>query len=628
MTGQSGNTRTFEEVYETCCEYFHGNAVAAMDWMKKCAVKSETGIFHERSPDDGFHRVARELAIIEKNYPKPLPEEHIFDLLKDFRYIIPSVRLLLKTGNPFWNGLLSDSFVISQEEFDYSSRLIPKAHEEIAFLMRNMAAVGIDLSFVPPLYHPVGRGILLSQGLTGAVKQLSSYYDDYNTPLCSGKPGFSIRLDHPDLTGLIDAFMAHEIVPRAEITVRVRDADMKSEKRLQKVADWIHKSADPVIAFEDNILCDSLPDSYLEEGFGNCSFVPLSSLPLSANECVHPLCLNLYSYVDRPFTSKARVNEGAFIEHIQLAVRLADDFVDLEIRRIDQILHSIVTDFKNREVRLREENVLRRIREKLFSGRRLSIGVTGYADMLAALGLRYGSEEALQITEAVFQKLAVESFRASAQLANERGAFPAFRPEPERNYNYINRLKELDPELVDRMMADGRRNIAILAAGNCNDLTRMSGVSHKLQPIFFPFFLRRKKLGSENAQKGYDFIDEDGTKWKNQFELHPGFRHFLEANGHSWKEISTFNEKQLHGFYTGSPYYKATCKDLGAREQILTLAKVQTWTDQNVRHTVTLKTKTTAGEIAEVIRSAHRCGVKTLYIYREGFFMDTLHSET
>ena len=629
MTGRGSNTvgHTFGEVYEACLGYFHGDAVAAKDWMNKCAVKSETGTFHERSPEEGFRRVARALAVVEKQYPNPLAEEQIYNLLGGFRHIIPSAKLILKTGNPFRKGLLSDSFVISQEEFDYSGRLIPKAHEEIAFLMRNMAAAGIDLSFVPPLYHRTGEGIVLSQGLGSVVKQLSQFNDDYNTPLCMGKPGFSISLDHPDLPGVIDAFMDREIVPWAEITVRVKDKDLNSMKSLEKLSYWIHKETSPVVAFEDNIVQDSLSDCYSGEGFRTSSFVPLSSLPLSPYECVHPLSLNLYNFVDSPFSAHAKINENDFNEHVNRAVRFADDFIDLEIRNIGQLLDHIGADIKNREVRVREENILHRIRKKLISGRRLSVGVTGYADMVAALGLRYGSEEALQLTGAVFEKLAVAAFHASAELAGERGAFPVFRPESEVNNRYFKKLMDKEPGLADRMMACGRRNIAILATGNGGDLARMSGVSHNFQPIFSPYYLRRKKVGAESLQKEYDFIDEEGTKWKDRFELHPGFEHFLKIKGCSSQEIAAFNEEQLQDFHLKSPYFKSTRADIGVSEQIDTLARIQSRTDQNVRHTITVSNSTTPREIAQIISYAHRCGVKTLHIYRERFYMDTSASD-
>lgn len=603
---------------EVSTKYFAGDALPARLWLDHCALKDERGAVYELSPDETLRRVAQELARIESKYADPLDIKDIYNLLKDFRHLILPKNLLKRIGNPFWEGLLSDCFVLGQEGFTYCNSLVIKSEEELISLLRNRAHVGIDLSFVPQESKSLGKGIQLSQGLLQVIRRLTDLHDDYNSSMCAGKPGFSIAFSHGDFEKVPPAFLENRIIPRAEITVRMMDDDIHPSDAFNEVGKWTWKDAAPSLVFEETVRRESLADIYAAEGFATSSYVPDRAIPLSANECVHRLFINLTSFVKQPFTDKAAFDWLQFIGHVHLAVRLADDLIDLELEQIDKALYLLEEDWKNREVHVREISLMKNIRKKLREGRRAAIGVTGYADMLAALGLRYGSDQAAEFSEPLFQTLAVEAFRGSARLSLERGPFPLCVPDREKQHPFIRRLREAAPDLADEMELNGRRNIALLSISEPGELSILSRTSDSLMPVFLPFYTRRRKIDEVTEDTGVTYRDEEGDIWETYYLLHPGFAQYLATRDLARKSNGTYTQDELLDLLIDSPYYQSTAFTVKPADRIRLLAIAQRWTDQGIHCIINLEKETTPLNIQELCLNAWRNGLKSVSMYRDG----------
>ncbi|MFW6227643.1 MAG: adenosylcobalamin-dependent ribonucleoside-diphosphate reductase, partial [Bacteroidota bacterium] len=561
----------YDEVVKAAKEYFNGDELAATVWANKYALKDSYGNIYERTPDEMHRRLARELARIDNKYPNPLPEEKIYELLKGFKYIVPQGGPMTGIGNQYQIASLSNCFVIGNEGPSDSYGGILKTDQEQVQLMKRRGGVGHDLSHIRPGGSPVLNSALTS---TGVVPFMERYSNSTREVAQDGRRGalmLTISIKHPDAEHFIDAKLEKGKVTGANVSVKIDhefmnavindttyiqqypiDSDnpaftkeIKASELWAKIIHNAWKSAEPGIMFWDKVIDESVPDSYQKYGFKTVATNPCGEIPLCPYDSCRLLAINLYSYVEEPFTEKAHFNFGLFKEHVAHAQRLMDNIIDLELEKIDGILDKIGNDPEEDEVKRVERKLWEKIKIKALEGRRTGIGITGEGDMLAGLNLVYGSENAIDFSEEIHKTLAIEAYRSSTHLARDRGAFEVYDSHLEKDNVFINRLKNEDEQLYRDMIRYGRRNIALLTIAPTGTTSLMTQTTSGIEPVFLPVYKRRRKVNPNDASVNVSFVDEVGDAWEEYNVFHHKFRTWLEVNGYDIEDVKKYDQKTL-----------------------------------------------------------------------------------
>lgn len=635
-------TITRENAFQKSLQYFNDDELAASVWLNKYALKDSDGAIYESTPNDMHHRIAKEIARIEKKYPNPLSEAEIFDVIKNFKYIVPQGSPMAGIGNPFQIGSLSNCFVIGNDGDSDSYGGILKIDQEQVQLMKRRGGVGHDLSHIRPKGSPVKNSALTS---TGIVPFMERYSNSTREVAQDGRRGalmLSVSVNHPDAEDFIDAKLEQGKVTGANVSVRIDDVFMNAvignkkytqqypifskhplySKEIDASHIWkkiVHnawKSAEPGILFWDTIINESVPDCYADLGYKTVSTNPCGEIPLCPYDSCRLLAINLFSYVENPFTNKAVFHFKLFKKHISIAQRMMDDIIDLELEKIDRILAKIDADPELDEVKATEKNLWLNIRKKAHEGRRTGIGITAEGDMLAALGIRYGSEEGNDFSTQTHKILAIETYRASVNLAKERGAFSIFNAEREKNNPFILRLKEADSKLYYEMLEHGRRNIALLTIAPTGTTSLMTQTSSGIEPVFMPVYKRRKKVNPNDKGARVDFVDEVGDSWEEYVVFHHRFKQWMEV--HKIDSSKNFTQEELNELVKKSPYYKATSNDINWLSKVTMQGAIQKWVDHSISVTVNLPNNVTEELVGELYLKAWQVGCKGVTVYRDG----------
>ncbi len=633
-----------EEVKEATIKYFGGDQLAADVWMNKYALKDSDGNIFELTPDDMHHRIASEIARIENRYPNPMSEEEVFEVLKDFRYIVPQGSPMAGIGNNFQISSLSNCFVIGTNGKSDSYGAIMKIDQEQVQLMKRRGGVGHDLSHIRPAGSPVKNCALTS---TGVVPFMERYSNSTKEVAQDGRRGalmMSISINHPDSESFIDSKMEQGRITNANVSVRISDEFMKAVKenkpfvqkypidsdtpQFTKEIDakrlWdkiIHnawQSAEPGVLFWDTITRESIPDCYADLGFKTLSTNPCGEIPLCAYDSCRLLAMNLYSYVENPFTDKARFNAELFAKHVAIAQRIMDDIIDLEIEKIDAILDKVYSDPESDEVKRCEVELWKNIRRKALQGRRTGIGITAEGDMLAALGKRYASDEAIDFSTSVQKLLAFEAYKSSVNLAKERGAFEVFDAKREENNPFIKRLREMDENFYQDMVKYGRRNIAMLTIAPTGTVSICTQTTSGIEPVFMVSYKRRRKVNPNDKNAKVSFTDPEGNSFEEYNVFHPKFMTWLEVNGYDVEEVKNYDDEHLQEIINKSPYYKATANDIDWVSKVKMQGEMQKWVDHSISVTVNIPAETTEELVSQIYLTAWECGCKGMTIYRDG----------
>lgn len=639
---EKATTYTLDEAYQASLEYFKGDELAARVWVNKYALKDSYGTLFERTPDDMHRRIAREIARIEKNYPNPLSEDEVFDLVKDFKYIIPQGSPMTGIGNPFQIASLSNCFVIGADGPSDSYGGIMKVDQEQVQLMKRRGGVGHDLSHVRPKGSPVKNSALTSTGLVPFMERYSNSTREVAQDGRRGALMLSVAIKHPDAESFIDAKMTQGKVTGANVSVRIDDEFMRSveanriykqqypiegdnplyEKEVDAQRIWkkiVHnawKSAEPGILFWDTIIRESLPDCYADLGYKTVSTNPCGEIPLCPYDSCRLLAINLYSYVENPFTKEASFNWDLFKKHVQSAQKIMDDIIDLELEKIDAIMKKIEDDPEDMSIKGVEYNLWVAIRKKAQEGRRTGIGITAEGDMLAALGLRYGSDEGVAFSVEIHKNLALEAYRGSVLTAKDRGPFAIYDAEREKNNPFMLRLKEADPELYYQMTEYGRRNIALLTIAPTGTTSLMSQTSSGIEPVFLPVYKRRRKVNPNDKDVRVDFVDEVGDSWEEYVVFHHRFKEWMEINGHD--TTKNYSQAELDKLISLSPYYKATSNDVDYLKKVRMQGAIQKWVDHSISVTINMPQDVSEELVGECYMEAWKVGCKGVTVYRDG----------
>ena len=633
---------SYDEAFKASLDYFAGDELAARVWVNKYAMKDSFGNIFEKSPADMHHRIASELARIERKYPNPVPEEEIFDLIDHFRYIIPAGSPMTGIGNDFQIASLSNCFVIGIDGDADSYGAIMKEDEEQVQLMKRRGGVGHDLSRIRPKGSPVKNSALTSTGLVPFMERFSNSTREVAQDGRRGALMLSVSIKHPDAEAFIDAKMTEGRVTGANVSVRIDDEFMRCategtpyrqqypidaekpqmEKEIDAAALWkkiVHnawKSAEPGVLFWDTIIRESLPDCYADLGFKTISTNPCGEIPLCPYDSCRLLAINLYSYVKNPFTPEAEFDFELFRRHVQLAQRLMDDIIDLEQEKIDRILEKIASDPQSDEVKATERTLWEKIRRRTGQGRRTGVGITAEGDMLAALGLRYGTQEALDFAVEVQKTLALSAYRSSVTMAQERGAFEVFDAEREKNNPFMLRIKEADPQLYADMARQGRRNIACLTIAPTGTTSLMTQTTSGIEPVFLPVYTRRRKVNPNDPEVRVDFTDESGDAFEEYIVYHHKFLTWMRANGIDTEKHYTAEE--IEDLVSRSPYYKATANDVDWLMKVKMQGAIQKWVDHSISVTVNLPATVDEELVNRLYVEAWKSGCKGCTIYRDG----------
>ena len=633
---------SYDEAFKASLDYFAGDELAARVWVNKYAMKDSFGNIFEKSPADMHHRIASELARIERKYPNPVPEEEIFDLIDHFRYIIPAGSPMTGIGNDFQIASLSNCFVIGIDGDADSYGAIMKEDEEQVQLMKRRGGVGHDLSRIRPKGSPVKNSALTSTGLVPFMERFSNSTREVAQDGRRGALMLSVSIKHPDAEAFIDAKMTEGRVTGANVSVRIDDEFMRCategtpyrqqypidaekpqmEKEIDAAALWkkiVHnawKSAEPGVLFWDTIIRESLPDCYADLGFKTISTNPCGEIPLCPYDSCRLLAINLYSYVKNPFTPEAEIDFDLFRRHVQLAQRLMDDIIDLEQEKIDRILEKIASDPQSDEVKATERTLWEKIRRRTGQGRRTGVGITAEGDMLAALGLRYGTQEALDFAVEVQKTLALSAYRSSVTMAGERGAFEVFDAEREKNNPFMLRIKEADPQLYADMARQGRRNIACLTIAPTGTTSLMTQTTSGIEPVFLPVYTRRRKVNPNDPEVRVDFTDESGDAFEEYIVYHHKFLTWMRANGIDTEKHYTAEE--IEDLVSRSPYYKATANDVDWLMKVKMQGAIQKWVDHSISVTVNLPATVDEELVNRLYVEAWKSGCKGCTIYRDG----------
>ena len=637
-------TYLFEDAVAASVKYFDGDEMAAKVWVSKYALKDSFGKIFELSPEHMHRRLAKEIARIEKKYPNPMTEDEVFHLLKDFRYIVPQGGPMTGIGNKYQIASLSNCFVIGSKGNADSYGGIMKIDEEQVQLMKRRGGVGHDLSHIRPKGSPVLNSALTS---TGVVPFMERYSNSTREVAQDGRRGalmLSISIKHPDSEKFIDAKMEAGKITGANVSVKLDDefmrsaiegkpyvqsypVDAKDPKYRQEVdaqGIWkkiIHnawKSAEPGVLFWDTIIRESISDCYADLGYRTVSTNPCGEIPLCPYDSCRLLALNLYSYVENPFTPQAKFNFELFTKHVAAAQRIMDDIIDLELEKIEAIQSKIEKDPEEEEIKQVEMNLWRKIRQKAIEGRRTGVGITAEGDMLAALNLRYGSDIAIDFAVEVQKTLAIEAYRSSVNMAKERGPFPIYDPHREKNNPFINRIKNEDEQLYNDMVKYGRRNIALLTIAPTGTTSLMTQTTSGIEPVFLPYYKRRRKVNPNDKNVNITYTDGVGDSWEEFNVFHHKFLVWLEANGYNAKEVQQYNEDQIQELVAKSPYYKATSNDVDWVSKVKMQGMIQKWVDHSISVTVNLPSDVTEEVVAKVYQTAWESGCKGCTVYRDG----------
>ena len=633
-----------EEVKEATIKYFDGDQLAADVWMNKYALKDSDGNIFELTPDDMHRRIASEIVRIENRYPNPMSEEEVFEVLKDFKYIVPQGSPMAGIGNNFQISSLSNCFVIGTNGSSDSYGAIMKIDQEQVQLMKRRGGVGHDLSHIRPAGSPVKNCALTS---TGVVPFMERYSNSTKEVAQDGRRGalmMSISINHPDSENFIDSKMEQGRITNANVSVRISDDFMKAvkegkpfvqkypvdsenplytkeidAKRLwDKIIHNAWQSAEPGVLFWDTITRESIPDCYADLGFKTLSTNPCGEIPLCAYDSCRLLAMNLYSYVEHPFTDKARFNAELFAKHVAIAQRIMDDIIDLEIEKIDAILEKVYSDPESDEVKRCEVELWKNIRKKALQGRRTGIGITAEGDMLAALGKRYASDEAIEFSTSVQKLLAFEAYKSSVNLAKERGAFEVFDAKREENNPFINRLRAMDENFYQDMVKYGRRNIAMLTIAPTGTVSICTQTTSGIEPVFMVSYKRRRKVNPNDKNARVTFTDGEGNSFEEYNVFHPKFITWLEVNGYNVEEVKAYEDEKLQEIIAKSPYYKATANDIDWVNKVKMQGEMQKWVDHSISVTVNVPAETTEELVSQIYQTAWECGCKGMTIYRDG----------
>lgn len=637
-------TYDYNDVLAVSKKYFNDDELAATVWISKYALKDSFGNIFELSPDDMHRRIARELERIEKHYPNPMTEEEIYDLLKNFRYIVPQGGPMTGIGNNYQIASLSNCFVIGQRNPADSYGGIMRIDEEQVQLMKRRGGVGHDLSHIRPAGSPVLNSALTS---TGVVPFMERYSNSTREVAQDGRRGalmLSISIKHPDAENFIDAKMETGKVTGANVSVKIDDEFMRcvisGKKYVQQYpinssnpkykveidaqALWkkiIHnawKSAEPGTLFWDTIIRESVADCYADLGYRTVSTNPCGEIPLCPYDSCRLVAINLYSYVDNAFTKDAKFNIAKFKKHVGMAMRIMDDIIDLELEKIDAIIAKIDNDPEDADVKRTERNLWERIKGKAIEGRRTGLGITAEGDMLAALGLQYGSDNAIDFAVEVQKILAIEAYRASMEMAKERGSFPIYDTQREANNPFINRIRNEDPDLYENMARYGRRNISLLTIAPTGTTSMMTQTTSGIEPVFLPFYKRRRKVNPNDKSVKITFVDEVGDSWEEYYVFHHKFLTWCKANGYDIEEVKKYDNQQIDDLVAKSPYYKATSNDVDWVNKVKMQGRIQKWVDHSISVTVNLPADITEEVVAEVYKTAWESGCKGITVYRDG----------
>ena len=638
----SKKTFSFDEAFQATLSYFGGDELAARVWVNKYAMKDSFGNIYEKSPVDMHWRIANEVARIEKKYKNPLTAQQVFDLLDHFRYIIPAGSPMTGIGNTQQVASLSNCFVIGLDGKADSYGAIMRIDEEQVQLMKRRGGVGHDLSHIRPKGSPVNNSALTSTGLVPFMERYSNSTREVAQDGRRGALMLSVSIKHPDSEAFIDAKMEEGKVTGANVSVKLDDAFMQAaidgktyvqqwpidsdsplvKKEIsardlwQKIVHNAWKSAEPGVLFWDTILRESIPDCYADLGFATVSTNPCGEIPLCPYDSCRLLSINLFSYVDKPFTADATFNFDKFKQHVQYAQRIMDDIVDLEMEKIDQIIEKIKADPENDEVKETEYHLWEKIKRKSSMGRRTGVGITAEGDMLAALGLRYGTEEATDFSVLVHKTLALNAYRSSVTMAKERGAFEVFDAQREAKNPFVLRLKEADSELYDDMKRYGRRNIACLTIAPTGTTSLMTQTTSGIEPVFMPVYKRRRKVNPNDTDVHVDFVDEVGDSFEEYIVYHRKFLEWMQINGYDTEK--RYTQDEIDALVAKSPYYKATANDVDWLMKVKMQGAIQQWVDHSISVTVNLPNDVDEALVNRLYVEAWRSGCKGCTIYRDG----------
>lgn len=635
-------TYSFDEAFNASLKYFDGDELAARVWVSKYALKDSFGNIYELTPDDMHHRIASEIVRIENKYPNPMSHDEVYSYLKDFKYIVPQGSPMSGIGNGFQVGSLSNCFVIGLDGNPDSYGGVIRIDEEQVQLMKRRGGVGHDLSHIRPKGSPVKNSALTSTGLVPFMERYSNSTREVAQDGRRGALMLTVSIKHPDSEAFVDAKMKEGKVTGANVSVRIDDDFMRAAteggkyvqtypvdsavpeitKEVDAKAFWdkiIHnawKSAEPGVLFWDTITKESIPDCYADLGFRTISTNPCGEIPLCPYDSCRLLAINLYSYVENPFTPQATFNFDKFKQHIAKAQRIMDDIIDLEMEKIDLILHKIDTDPETIEVKGPERHLWEKIKAKTLMGRRTGVGTTAEGDMLAALGLRYGTPEATDFSEKVHQALALAAYGSSVEMAKERGAFEIFDAAREANNPFILRLKEQSPELYENMVKHGRRNIACLTIAPTGTTSLMTRTTSGIEPVFMPVYKRRRKVNPNDANVRVDYVDETGDAFEEYVVYHPKFLEWMKLN--NIEANDNYTQEELDALVARSPYAGATANEIDWVEKVHMQGRIQKWVDHSISVTINLPSDVTEEMVNRLYVEAWKSGCKGCTVYRDG----------
>lgn len=637
-------TYSYEEAFQATLAYFDGDELAARVWVNKYAMKDSFGNIYEKSPADMHHRLAAEMARIERKYPNPVPEEEIFSLLDHFRFIIPAGSPMTGIGNNYQVASLSNCFVIGIDGDADSYGAIMKEDEEQVQLMKRRGGVGHDLSRIRPKGSPVNNSALTSTGLVPFMERFSNSTREVAQDGRRGALMLSVSIKHPDAEAFIDAKMTEGKVTGANVSVRIDDDFMRcategrpyrqqypvdapedecltskeidAQKLWKKIVHNAWKSAEPGVLFWDTITRESIPDCYADLGFKTVSTNPCGEIPLCPYDSCRLLAVNLYGYVDDPFTPQASFKFERFRQHVRLAQRFMDDIIDLEEEKIDLILKKIDSDPQSEEVKHTERRLWEKIKRKTGQGRRTGLGITAEGDMLAALGLRYGTQEATDFAVKVQKTLALTAYAASVEMAKERGAFEIYDAQREAANPFVLRIKEADEALYADMVKYGRRNIACLTIAPTGTTSLMTQTTSGIEPVFMPVYKRRRKVNPNDPEVRIDFVDESGDAFEEYIVYHHHFLTWMRANGIDTER--RYTQEEIDELVARSPYYLATANDVDWLMKVKMQGEIQKWVDHSISVTVNLPNAVDEALVDRLYVEAWKSGCKGCTIYRDG----------
>lgn len=639
---ETTKTYSYDEAYEASLKYFDGDELAARVWVNKYAMKDSFGNIYEKSPEDMHWRIAKEIARIEQKYENPMSEQEVFDLLDHFRYIVPAGSPMTGIGNHFQVASLSNCFVVGLDGEADSYGAIIRIDEEQVQLMKRRGGVGHDLSHIRPKGSPVKNSALTSTGLVPFMERYSNSTREVAQDGRRGALMLSVSIKHPDSEAFIDAKMEEGKVTGANVSVKVDDdfmkaatqggrytqqfpvdsdnpyvkKDINASQLWKKIVHNAWKSAEPGVLFWDTILRESIPDCYADLGYRTVSTNPCGEIPLCPYDSCRLLSINLFSYVKNPFTKNASFDYDLFRKHVRLAQRIMDDIIDLELEKIELIMEKVSSDPESEEVKGAEQHLWRKIYDKSSKGRRTGVGITAEGDMIAAMGLTYGTPEATYFSTDIHKNIAVEAYRSSVQMARERGKFSIYDSEREKDNPFINRIKGVAPDLYDDMLKYGRRNIACLTIAPTGTTSLMTQTTSGIEPVFMPVYKRRRKVNPNDTNVHVDFVDESGDSFEEYIVYHPKFLTWMKING-----IDTtinYTQQEIDELVQRSPYFKATANDVDWHEKVRMQGAIQKWVDHSISVTINLPNSVTEDLVNELYVEAWKSGCKGCTVYRDG----------